>query len=507
MPFAKGARFQPSLACLPGTREAILNRLVDWVTGGEDQPRICLLTGLAGTGKSAIANSLAMIFEKTGQLGSSFCFKRGDNNRSLPFYFPTLINDIAAIDSEVKIALGEVVNNNRALRNSEDIQEQFSRLITGVLTRSRMSGPILLVIDALDECEGIYGRSAFFQLLSSELFQVFPPNFYLFITSRPETDILSYFSNRPTIKILELHKQEDKPSLSKDIKRFIEDQLLHKLSPPLQGISSIHCKQLADQAEGLFQWAATACNIVIQGGIRGGVPLEAFNQVMKVSSNELASIYTTALESNINVQNPRVSRSFQIIMTMILGAYEPLSKASLEFLVEYAFEKEDNTIVEAILPWISSLFNGVLGDENQVITPIHTSVREYFLNQDQSRLFHVDLSLVPQVFLIGTLRILTQQLHFNMCNLETSFLRNKDISDIDRRIAEYISPMLEYSCKFFALHLQCSNNISKEIHTLLKIFLKYKMLFWLEVLSLLRIVKDASKALELVGNYIKVESN
>ena len=87
MPFAKGARFRPSLVCLPGTREAILNRLVDWVTGGEDQPRICLLTGLAGTGKSAIANSLAMIFEKTGQLGSSFCFKRGDNNRSLPFNF------------------------------------------------------------------------------------------------------------------------------------------------------------------------------------------------------------------------------------------------------------------------------------------------------------------------------------------------------------------------------------------------------------------------------------
>jgi hypothetical protein len=58
--------------CLPGTRKKILDDIMDWFA--DDGPSVYWLRGLAGTGKTTIARSVADLAEQQGLLGASFFF-------------------------------------------------------------------------------------------------------------------------------------------------------------------------------------------------------------------------------------------------------------------------------------------------------------------------------------------------------------------------------------------------------------------------------------------------
>ena len=57
--------------CLRGTRAAILDKIELW-TRDFDEPPVYWLNGLAGTGKSTIAQTIAERVSADGQLGASF---------------------------------------------------------------------------------------------------------------------------------------------------------------------------------------------------------------------------------------------------------------------------------------------------------------------------------------------------------------------------------------------------------------------------------------------------
>jgi Mrp family chromosome partitioning ATPase len=84
IPYAAGARFNPDKGCLPGTRKQIIEEIIQWVNSpnGEHAHRVYFLSGVAGSGKSAIAHTIAQHFDQLGRLGSSFCFDRSGLFRS-----------------------------------------------------------------------------------------------------------------------------------------------------------------------------------------------------------------------------------------------------------------------------------------------------------------------------------------------------------------------------------------------------------------------------------------
>ena len=76
--------------CLKGTRESVLNEIEDWIEDFERSP-IFWLNGLAGTGKSTIAQTVAEMSFADGHLGASFFCSRDVEDRSnLQLVFPTL---------------------------------------------------------------------------------------------------------------------------------------------------------------------------------------------------------------------------------------------------------------------------------------------------------------------------------------------------------------------------------------------------------------------------------
>jgi hypothetical protein len=123
LPYSTRARFDSSKICFPSTRTAILEEIMAWISRVDpgsiaNEKRILLLHGMAGTGKSTIANTIASWFYQLQRLGGSFCFKRGDNELRAQNMFSTIACGIADLEEAYKLKLYETIKSDRLLRTS-----------------------------------------------------------------------------------------------------------------------------------------------------------------------------------------------------------------------------------------------------------------------------------------------------------------------------------------------------------------------------------------------------
>ena len=130
-----------------------------------------------------------------------------------------------------------------------------------------VSSPILIVLDALDECGTLETRQSLINVLQHGLPSL-PQNFRFLLTARPEHDILSFSSlSPPSIHTIKLdHNSEEN---RRDVHTYIAYELenLRSSKPNAlvipqdwkweEGIQS-----LADTADGLFIWASTAIKFI-----------------------------------------------------------------------------------------------------------------------------------------------------------------------------------------------------------------------------------------------------
>lgn len=84
---------------------------------------------------------------------------------------------------------------------------------------------------------------------------------------------------------------------------------------------------------------------------------------------------------------------------------------------------------------------------------------------------------------------------FNICNIETSFKPNEDISGLHKRIGEKISDALRRACLSWAEQIRTASP-SPIVICALSHFLHNHLLSWFEVLSLIKKVDLALPVLE-----------
>ncbi|KIJ52844.1 hypothetical protein M422DRAFT_242776 [Sphaerobolus stellatus SS14] len=435
MSYAKAASYKSEEVCIPGTRVKVLDDIAHWAVKEDVDSRICLLLGPAGAGKSAIAHSIAHKFEDLGCLGSSFFFIRGDQDRYLKLYLPTLARDLADRDLHIKKSLGSVLKKTSLLK-TDDLGDQFEHLIAQTVKECSIIGPILIVIDALDECGNGKPRKEFLKLLSNpETMKKLPSNFRIFITSRPDQDVQKLFSK---MHILQLQDEQYKENVDKDIFSFVHKELLGP--PPLEDITEDHCQEVVNKSEGLFQWAFVACGTVQKGAENGRYPKPVLERVLK-SSFGLYGLYITVLNDRFDnsLNDPDWKEQFKRVLTFILGVFTPLPETYLKYLWRYAFSTETANEMDFILSHLGSLFNGI-GDTAAAVSPIHTSVRDFFTSSKDSGAFFINIEKYHFAISLGLLHTLNTQLCFNICQIQTSYTRNSNIKELNSTIQKKISP-------------------------------------------------------------------
>ncbi|KAJ6550303.1 WD40-repeat-containing domain protein, partial [Mycena capillaripes] len=178
------------------------------------------------------------------------------------------------------------------------------------------------------------------------------------------------------------------------------------------------------------------------------------------------------------------------ILSTVLHLREPLDSQSLADLLE--LEKQD--LLGMLLP-LSAVIH-VSDTPGTPIKIIHLSFREFMTSRVQGtrREILCGTDIQQQALVSALIKVLDRQLKFNICDLPTSYLRNLDMPDLQRRLDNYIPLHLRYAAQFWIDHLEETAYDPCRAQEVQNLLFK-KFLFWLEVLSLLGIVGYGQKAL------------
>jgi DNA polymerase III delta prime subunit len=501
MPYRGGWQFDIEKRCLPGTRQDFLDYVTNWVENPESE-RALVLLGPAGTGKSSIAHEVARRFENK-RLGSYSAFLRKEQSKDEAYQlFTTLARDLSDRYPAFKLALRKVIKNNPSIRRTRDYRTLFERLLLEPLKNLRLADPILVIIDALDESGDAIGKSGLQIFLSQHLFDL-PAKFRVLITSRPDNGIGLAFSNALSVRTLQINDVILAAKKEQDITVYLEKEL-----PP--DVFKDHGVKLVTTADGLFQWAAVACGFINNPPVSFGFSENKCVQRLlelprdRNGQDPLDNLYEEVLEAYFKPQEASIL--FRSVMGQLLVAIEPLSVRALTTLRQYTpiNGPENARPVVELLRHIDSLLSNVnSSDQTCPIIPLHTSFRD-FLTDKKSDAFYVDLGDAHYQLAHSCLGLMLDNLKFNICKLESSYLANADVLDLESRIAEHITPALTYACIHWHDHLQ-HLAFDHDILEKLRSLFETKFLFWLEVLSIKSSVGLASRALSSLSIWLRRE--
>ena len=442
------------------------------------------------------SHPLRMI-DKMHRLTSSFIFLRSEQSK--PYHlFTTLARDLADRYPSFKTALGRVVKDNSSLRTgTRDYDTLFQSLILEPLRDLHIIGPILVVIDALDESGDATGRTGLHTFLAKNVIRL-PSNFRVFITSRPEDGIESALVGVPSVRVKRMNDYELAATTDADILTFFQETL------PSDEFK-IYGDELAKRAEGLFQWAAIACGYILDPPDSFGLSkTQCINYLLKSTADShgqdpLDGLYKEVLEGYFKHEKSR--QLFRSVVGQLIASIEPMSIRSLTTLRRHASSSGGDAVV-ILLRRLGSLLSNVNStDDNLPIIPLHTSFRDFLTNKEKSNEFCVNLRDAHHQLARSCLGLLLNGLKFNICNLETSYLANEDVTDLKSRVDERIPPALLYACRFWGDHLE-HIGFEIDLYEKLRTFFETKLLFWLEALSLTNYVGLALAACSALNAWL-----
>ncbi|KAF1937824.1 hypothetical protein EJ02DRAFT_355910, partial [Clathrospora elynae] len=507
LPIASDAPFNSSTSqheatCLSDTRADLLSKIYHWADG-EDEQYIFWLNGLAGTGKTTVARSVAYEYHKKQRLGASFFFSKGGGDVSRAGRFVTsiavqLAQSVPGIRRHISNALGQCPEIA-----SRSLRDQWQQLVLQPLLK--MEGPaiFILLIDALDECDDSNDIQLIVQLLamSGSLKNV---RLRVFLTSRPEVPIQYGLGHVPDADRQDFVLHNISPSIvDHDIQLFLE----HKLDligredgqdPGWPGARLIEI--LVRSASGLFIWAATACRFIGEGLFAD----ERLHMLADGSDCDSAAspeqhlnrIYITVLQSSVQSSyTARELAKHHSIMRQILGSivalYSPLSTSSLSMLLLIPRQR-----VIRMLKKLHAILDVPKG-QGQSLRLHHPSFRDFLFSKDRcvDVDFWVDEKQAHGALAGNCIQFMSSMLKQDICGVKAPGTLVADVEE--DRVKQCLEPEVQYACRYWIPHLAKGStklHDNEQVHA----FLKEHFLHWLEALGWIGKVSEGIHAINLL---------
>ena len=499
---AQGAEHRHSSrrGCLRGTRETVLSEIESWVKDFNQSP-VFWLNGLAGTGKSTIAQTVSERIFADGQLGASFFCSRDFEDRSdLRFIFPTLAFQLAHKFPKFRSALIPLLQSNPDIAH-ESLYRQMEKLIVEPLRSADVSTAI--VIDALDECKDEEPSSAILSVLGRLAKQI--PKVKFFITGRPEPRIRTGFRLPILVELTSvfvLH-DVDPPLINSDIQLFLRHELSGLAERRQLGKwpSDEHIDLLCNRAAGLFVYAVATVKF-LDSNIH--LPKHRLGTIIKLPEctvpegktqfnpkTTLDSLYTSILQAAFGEGDLEVYPKVRSTIGAVVLVVNPLPPSAIAELVSLDPEE-----VVLFLTLVQSLLT--LGDDfDQPVKTFHKSFPDFItdLSRCSDTRFYISPGDAHLELAMNCLRMMDDGLEQDILSLP-DYALNSEVGDLQTRIGDRISIALQYACRSWHSHLTRTTGDVTEVVSYLRIFLEEKFLAWLEVVSAVGAVGGAVTGLE-----------
>jgi len=489
---------------MDGTRESLLNHIVDWVANKSGQEAVLQSNaywfyGSPGIGKTSLAHSICENLHERKQLAGSFFCRRDDPNLSRPInILPTFIHKLAIIFPPFRTIVAKHLREDPNLAPESMKASLFLDFIRSLPRHPEHT--LVFVIDALDECGDARSRPGVLRVLVDAAVQI--PWLRIIITSRTEVDIQHFFDTLTQSSYIPCDLARDQDA-SADLRAFARSQfdlIVKEWHLPTPWPEESDFNRAISRANGLFIFIKT----LVLSLERCEDPKKSLKAALGDSAGagveSLYELYASILKAKI-VHN---SAEFQQMIGVILTA-APYRALCDETIAELAG-------VEPYLVkrWVDALSSLLWRDEatNRGIRVRHLSIYDFFVSARcsyQVNVLHADVQL-------GTacLKMMITQLRFNICKFEDSRLANTDIKDLSSRVQENISDALQYSCIHWSNHLcfppETHDQRVLVLGSLKAFFEGFYPLFWVEVLSIMGVVPIGAPSLRRVISWVRVST-
>jgi hypothetical protein len=471
--------------------------------------RIYWLNGMAGTGKSTIARTIARICFDDERLGASFFFSRGGGEHETARKFVT------SIAAQLARRLPPLKKHIcAALRSEPDVvhhilSDQWKQLVLRPFEQlgasDRLLSPLVIVVDALDECRDESEIEFVLQLLSTTS-GLMTTELLIFLTSRPEIPIRQGFQGIPESRRRHLILHHIEPSVvDRDIRLFFESLLersIQSLQLPPKISSDTVVDELVQRAGGLFIWAATACLFIQKGKKlaknRVMALLERKESGVKTDPEQrLDEIYADVLQSTVRGDDysEEEKEALCSVLRTVIGAIAVLFSSLSAFSLESLLYLEEDTVQNTLCDLHSIL--DVPDDRYRPVRPQHASVRDYVLSSKRCAdpRFWVDERQAHMHVARQCLQLMDDNLHKDMLDLRSPETLSRDVSraEVEQRYPSH----LRYACLYWVQHIERSKN-AVEFKESVGGFLERHFLHWLESLSWLGKLSDGIEMMALL---------
>ena len=473
--------------CFKGTREGVIWDIEAW-EADEMNESVYWLKGVAGCGKSTIAQTFAERSAANGKLGASFfCSRDYPDRRNLHLIFLTLARDLAYWSADFKTALVPII---RASPNVQDdsLPVQLEKLLVRPFKQTGLSATI--VVDALDECEDKEPVSEFLSALAVHVDNM--PTVRFFITGRPEDCIRSGFK-LPSLRTKELPLHDvDSTTVDSDIKSFVAyrlDEIATRRKQAISGQwpSDRDIATILKKTSGLFIIASVILRFIDSPSPQKRLKLivEPQESTIYEGRSGIDVVYHKILSASFEHADEDDDIFFDqlhLVVGSIVLALKPLPRASLAEILQMTPQD-----IWIILTHLHSVLI-VPESESEPIRILHKSFADFITDKERcpdARLF-VDAPPHHSVLGIHCLKLMKMRLMKNICGFPR-YAMNNDVLDLPARRELCIAAPLSYACSSWAIHLQLSSRAggnTSSVLTLVNEFFTHHLLSWLEVLSI-----------------------
>ncbi len=519
--------------CHTSTRVAQLAEIMAWTTTtttttADAARHVFWLSGLAGTGKSTGARTVARRCADERRLGGSFFFARGGGDRASGRKFvTTLAVQLAAAVPALKPHVAAAVRDGPSrgvaamtLRNqwAQLVLKPLAKLGNGVesdgggggrgssskhIARRGQRRPIVFVVDALDECDVDSEMGEILGLLALGATGKDSSLLRVLLTSRPETSIRYGIQNIPSASLAHLALHHIAPSVvDNDISIYLAENLRRigtafLRDPHWPNPETLN--QLVKHAGGLFIWASTAYRYIYRGGAFANDRLRDIlsgTNDQSTPDRSLDHIYLTVLDKAVGRtltqrEKAELSVAIHALLATVAVMAAPLDEISLSNLA--------GTTSDAMNKAFHGLYSilNIPDKPSLSIRLLHSSFRDFVV--DPYRCVDVRFSVNKEdqhrILAERCLDLMVRHLCNDICGLRAPGIR---LSQIDRdHVQRSLSPSLQYACCYWCYHIQQAGEAFLSWGRVLA-FLNEHLLHWLESLSLLERLQEAVHVLQRV---------
>ncbi|KAJ3126448.1 POC1 centriolar protein A [Nowakowskiella sp. JEL0407] len=457
-----------------GTRLWLIEEVQTWIEA--DSSRVLWLNGGAGVGKSMMSY---LISAKIPQewFGAVFYCRHNDSKKNnaanvlktIAFeiskrndqYFDYLTN--LQYDDE------ELQKNGKGSILTAPISSIYKSLLVDGLNALSSSTPLVILIDALDEC-GEPGEEERSELLAivHDAPSLLPSFAKLIVTGRPEPDIWE------SLYDINAHVMETTSDLNMQDLFIFTKSRINSLGLFSDEQVERAAEELTAKSEGVFAYARLACDNIETEDPMSCSSLMAIIDKLHIGMD---SIY----DSIFRVCD---SPTLRLVISTICVLEKPLTMKGISKLLGIS-EPRVGAVHIALRSILRTCDNGTL-------TVIHKSLKDFVTIPGRSSSINFASLNIEMVLVERCLHILETELRFNIADVPDEYLYtwHTEIPNFASIVAS-IPEHIQYAALYVTAHMESlfSNPLESDflvrIHNMISNIIKTKITHWMELLSLI----------------------